>query len=127
VLIKLVFFARSVSQVGAALEGLSRVAQVQLIEASRQGRPLPLLYSSGVRYRRERGTENWLGPVDVLRLGYGDCEDLVAWRVAELREHGTPAQPYCYPPRPGLVHCVVRMPDGSIEDPSKRLGMGGEG
>ncbi len=25
-----------------------------------------------------------------------------------------------------LVHCVVRFPDGRIEDPSKILGMGGQ-
>jgi hypothetical protein len=29
--------------------------------------------------------------------------------------------------RPGLKHCVVRRADGTIEDPSKRLGMGGKG
>lgn len=126
-LIKLVFFTRSVAQVAAALEGLARVAQVQLMEAMGEGRPLPLLYASGVRYQRERGTEHWLGPVDVLRLGAGDCEDLVAWRVAELRQQGINAAPHCYAPAPGLVHCVVRWPDGSIEDPSRKLGMGGLG
>lgn len=126
--LRLVFTVRSVHQVTAALEGLSLVAQQQLMECARAGRPLPPLYLSGVRYRREPpGREDWIGPVDVYRQRWGDCEDLVAWRVAELREQGTPARPYCYQPRPGLVHCVVRLPDGSLEDPSRRLGMGGEG
>lgn len=128
-LIKLVFFTRSVAQIEAALFGLARVALVQMQEAARSGRPFPPLYESGVRYRRERaGREDWLGPVDVLRLGHGDCEDLVAYLVAQYWFHGhLSVQPHCYAPRPGLVHCVVRHSDGRIEDPSKMLGMGGVG
>lgn len=130
-LIKLVFFTRSTAQIEAALFGLCKVALVQMQEAAREGRPLPSLYSSGVRlrYRRERaGKEDWLGPVDVLRLMHGDCEDLVAYWVGEQWYHGNLAwQPHCYAPRPGLVHCVARSASGTIEDPSKRLGMGGVG
>lgn len=118
------FRVRGIEEVQAALEGLCCVALVQL---SRGG--FPPLYESGVRYQQERGTESWLGPRDVLRLGRGDCEDLVAWRVAELvLGKVVPqqrARPYCYAPRPGLVHCQVRLANGSIEDPSRRLGMGG--
>lgn len=126
--LKLRFFVRSPAQVLAALRGLCLVSQEQLREAMRRGRPLPPLYLSGVRYRREReGKEDWLGPVDAMRLGYADCEDLVAWLVAELRERGVAAEPHIYSPRPGLIHCVVRLPDGTIEDPSRKLGMGGKG
>jgi hypothetical protein len=108
------------AEVQAALWGLCRVAFVQLSES-----PYPSLYTSGVRYRREPfGQERWLGPRDVLRLGYGDCEDLVAWRVGELwlQRGMQAAEPRCYAPMPGLIHCVVRTPRG-MEDPSRQLGM----
>lgn len=116
---------RSVREIEALLEGLALVAQAQLMAASREGRPLPPLYSSGVRYRREIQAEEWLGPREVYAQGNGDCEDLVAWRVAELRLSGENAKPECYSPRDGLVHCVVRV-NGRREDPSARLGMGKE-
>ena len=44
------------------------------------------LYQSGVRYAREPiGSEVWQTALETQQLGKGDCEDLVAWRVAELR------------------------------------------
>ena len=118
------FRVHSVPQVTAALEGLVRVAMCQLREAREAGRPFPRLYESGVRYAPEDGAEEWLGPTDVYARGYGDCEDLVAWRVAELRLSGrTRAQGWCYSPRAGLIHCVVREGGRIVEDPSARLGM----
>jgi hypothetical protein len=85
----------------------------------------------------------WLPESDVL---VHNCDNLVAWRCAELRVAGVYAEPVIkwqhlpfevavglgYPAamvaHDGLwmVHCCVRMPDGSIEDPSKALGMGAE-
>ena len=59
----------------------------------------------------------------------GDCDNLGAWRAAELRELGIRAQPYItWRRRPdgGMTyHVIVRWPDGSSEDPSLLLGMGG--
>lgn len=61
-----------------------------------------------------------------------NCEDLACYRVAELRHrHGEPAQPYVTSKlvkskRYGtftLYHIRVQRADGSIEDPSKILGM----
>lgn len=93
----------------------------------------PRLYSSGVRYRRERwGREVWRDVSKTLAAGDGDCEDLAAWRCAELRifdrrdarlllrwkvKDGRP-----------LYHVLVALVDrgGSVvtvEDPSRRLGM----
>lgn len=121
--IRLAWVVRTVEEIEAALSGLCALASVQLA-----ARAYPPLYQSGVRYRAESGTEWWLGPRDVFRRGHGDCEDLVAWRVAELRAAGEVlARPACYSPQPGLVHCVVRRADGRIEDPSRVLGMGGVG
>lgn len=117
----------TVDEVSAALCGLTALARVQLDAAERAGAPVPALYASGVRYQREPGTEVWMGPRDVLRRGYGDCEDLAAWRAAELQRQGIQARAICYAPRPLLIHCVVQLPDGRREDPSRALGMGGEG
>jgi hypothetical protein len=61
-----------------------------------------------------------------------NCEDLACWRVAELRvRFGEAAQPYVTSqmlnsPEHGLFtlyHIRVRRADGTIEDPSKILGM----
>jgi hypothetical protein len=110
------------------------------------GSVLPPLYTSGVVYREEEpGHEDWLDVPAVLKQGYADCEDLAAYRAAELIVAGFDVEPVIkwqwisrdlmikqgYPahklPSKGvwLVHCCVRWPDGRIEDPSKILGMGG--
>lgn len=98
-------------------------------------RLVPLLYSSGVRYQREaRGREHWNDALTcvqrwrAMRVG-SDCEDLACWRAAELVALNVDprARPMLRNVRPGLKHAVVLRGDGSIEDPSKRLGMGGRG
>lgn len=111
-------------EVEALLEGLARVCAAQIAAGAVR---VPL-FSSGVRYEREpAGRERWQSARETLRRKAGDCEDLVAWRVAELRARGDNARPLVYQPRPGLLHCVVRRGDGSIECPSRILGMSGNG
>lgn len=89
---------------------------------------LPSLYQSGVRYRRESvGSEIWQLPTETARIGYGDCEDLAAWRCAELRLQGIPARMQVRQVRAGLWHVTVKLPNGKTEDPSRRLGMKGPG
>jgi hypothetical protein len=84
----------------------------------------PLLYQSGVVYRPEpRGSENWLTVPDLLRLGYGDCEDLASWRCAELRLEGEHAVPCVRRSGRRTYHAMVCREDGSIEDPSRVLGL----
>lgn len=118
----------------ALLECLVQI-NVVLMRAS----TFPDLYSTRVRYRQEPlGQENWRDAAIILRTGFGDCEDLAAYRVAELRvKHGIPAR--CVfrwktfnietkvgPRRVKLYHILVGVQrDGQllIEDPSKRLGM----
>lgn len=94
----------------------------------------PTLYASGVRYIREpEGWECWPDIGQVLAMGGGDCEDLAAWRVAELLEHGIPARPawrYRKVQLPSgtigtLYHILVYIPGRGFEDPSRALGMGG--
>lgn len=58
------------------------------------GYPIPPLYASGVRYKEDPpGQENWKDCLAVLADGHGDCDRLVAWRVAELLVAGCPAEP----------------------------------
>lgn len=116
--------------------------------------PYPDLYAAGVRYQVEpEGCEDWCDIPTVISQGWGDCEDLACWRVAELRvKHRIMAEPvikWKHIPyldlvklsqsgqwRPGpsgiprdgiiLIHVMVKYPDGHVECPSKRLGMKGE-
>lgn len=90
----------------------------------------PPLYLSGVRYAREprevRGrVELWDSVPVVLAQGWGDCDDLAAWRAAELSLAGVYALPVLVEvaPASGRYHVVVWRSDGAWEDPSARLGM----
>jgi len=101
---------------------------------------VPPLYSSGVRYENE---PNWkfdgqmveefaLIPI-VLGRGWGDCDDLAPWRVAELQQCGENAKIRVQwkrqiDPKTGkkgrkYFHIVVKRSNGYIEDPSAELGM----
>lgn len=89
----------------------------------------PMLYESGVVYQEEPpGAEDWQDIPTSLKLGWADCEDLAAWRAAELVvRHGVDARPdfTCDVRSDGsrLYHIFVRLPDGRTEDPSRELGM----
>jgi hypothetical protein len=135
------------------LEGLARINEwhirrsLRSYEKGLSNTVIPQLYASGVYYAEEApGREDWLDAPAVLRQGFADCEDLAAYRAAELRVAGFDVEPVIkwqwiprelmirqgYPadklPSKGvwLVHCCVRWPDGRIEDPSRILGMGGQ-
>lgn len=112
------------------------------------GMLVPPIYASGVRYRNDPpGQENWRDCYSVMAEGFGDCDNLVGWRVAELNAAGIPSEakikwqqipkplairlglaPANMIPESGIsmVHCVVQHPNGEIEDISKNLGMGGD-
>jgi hypothetical protein len=113
---------------------------------------LPLLYDSGVVYRREND-ETWCDFINMLAQGFEDCDGLAAARAGELMARGwealQPGDPgyeqakrlklkkiraevllrtNTAPDEPGLYHCVVRYKVGSQwhrDDPSARLGMHG--
>lgn len=81
-----------------------------------------------VRYRREgpRTVEDWSDAREVARRGFGDCEDLAAYRAADLAVGGVDARPVSYVTRSGrVIHVVVAIPDGRLLDPSRERGMGG--
>jgi len=115
--------ADGVEELEALLEGLVQLDVSQL----RRGL-CPPLYQANVRYQREpRGREKWQTARKTFALHTGDCEDLAAYRAADLRVVGIQAKAIIKDIRPGLKHALVRYPDGTIEDPSRRLGMGGKG
>lgn len=107
---------------------LLRAATMGLVALNRkilQRQPLPLLYRSGVRYATEgMGEEQWRTADQVYQSGIGDCEDLTAWRVAELQLAGVAAMPDIVRTGFRRYHARVRLPNGRIEDPSRKLGMG---
>jgi hypothetical protein len=76
-----------------------------------------------------KGIEIFLDIPGLMRRGKGDCNELVPMRVAELWNAGIAASPYLTkaPNDKGgwTYHAIVLWPDGSSEDVSLILGMGG--
>ena len=133
----------------AALRLLNWLAQENAILLRAQP-DLPLLYDSGITYRREPD-ETWCDFLNMLVQGHEDCDGLAAARAGELIARGWRAlrpgdegyelaqqlRPASLraevmlttrsePDNPGLYHCIVRYPlDGHWfrDDPSARLGM----
>ena len=116
--------ADGIEEIECLLEGLVRLDLSQL----RRGLAPPIYQQKKVRYKREeRGREEWQSAVHAMRKGGADCEDLAAWCAASYRLVGVNAKAIVKQVAPGLKHCLVLLPDGRIEDPSKRLGMKGKG
>lgn len=109
----------------AALEGLVRVNGLILDKNPH----LPPLYGARVKFAAIPH-DNWRRADTIAGEGWGDCEGLSAWRVAELRAgRGTDgvcddgARVGCYHTGPRKYHAVVIRGDDAIEDPSVLLGM----
>lgn len=112
------------------LEGLTMANVAYLLQQPHT----PNLYDAGIRYLEEDpGVDEWQDIPDTIARRFGDCEDLACWRVAELRVRG--GEPRAtreitvsdIPDKSGRVvttyHILVRHQDGTIEDPSRLLGM----
>lgn len=88
----------------------------------------PPLAKANIHYERELklgGAERWQTIPEILKTGRGDCEDLSAWRIAELRVRGYRAKPHVTGKR-GKWHIQVKVKYGKktvIYDPSKEMGM----
>lgn len=109
----------SAASYAAAIEGLVRINERILASGN-----FPPLYAAGVRYKREP-RDVWRHAGDVLKSRWGDCEDLAAWRAAELRASGEDPRAFVavYQSGPKRYHAIVGRGDGTTEDPSRRLGM----
>ena len=93
-------------------------------------RPLPPLYRSGVIFKpepRSNPCEEFADPYIVFKRKWGDCDDLVLWRLAELHAAGMEAFPQVMRALDGSgrYHIAVRHADGREEDPAKILYKGG--
>jgi hypothetical protein len=117
VLIALQVHAPDRDSLRLALAGLTAMNQALMA----RGR-VPSLYQSGVRYRRE-SPDRWSTADLVNARGFGDCEDLSAWRAAELRQAGEPAYADVRHVGGHQWHAYVVRGDGRSEDPSAALGM----
>jgi hypothetical protein len=114
---------------------------------------LPPLYQAGVVFQYEQdhgsGEEEFATPPDVYARGWGDCDDLVVYRLAELLADELQHQRFFSAPEerqrtilrklaagvalqrlPSIVakwqgeslHVLIRLPNGQTEDPSIILG-----
>lgn len=89
-----------------------------------RGNPMPPLYEAGIVYGKP-GKLAWYTAPILYRKKIGDCKDLACLRVAELHLLGEKgAKVDLLQVNPRLWHVRVRRANGTIEDPSKRLGMG---
>jgi hypothetical protein len=109
----------------ALAEGLVRLNCFYMEHADERGIETPSLYACGIVYRREpHGEEWWESAADALGVAThrsGDCEDLAAYRAAELRtflDEPTACVRIVRTKR-GSFHAIVQRGDGSIEDPSR--------
>lgn len=118
---------RGERELKVALEALTTIDKNEIVWYR-----LPPLYESGIRYRREfclapgvpETCERWLSARQLYTEKFGDCDDIATYRAAELQLQGETA--VAFPRRsPAGWHILVRRGDGSVEDPSKVLGMPG--
>jgi hypothetical protein len=114
---------RGADDVVSALRSHVAASVRDIARAARAGRPLPPMYAAGVRYDRRDAHERWQLPSETFARKRGDCEDLASWRAAELRLRGENATVGVRRTGPRVLHAVVIRGDGSVEDPSRRLGM----
>lgn len=88
----------------------------------------PKIYESGVSYIYKDSIEApaWQDVATCIAKKTGDCKDFAAWRCAELLEQGVACRPVIQWRKVGdayRFHALVLYQDGTLEDPSKLLGM----
>lgn len=111
----------------------SVLAQARVWARALKKKPLRPFYSLGLRYRPEPSNnlaEEWVDPYTMVKRGYGDCDDMVIMRLAQIfNESGfdvddlyarLPAWPTVAREKgTGRYHVFIGFPDGSWEDPAK--------
>lgn len=126
-IIRLDLNAREAAQL---LTGLVAVNLEQLRQAAASGVPLPSMIgeinAGRVRYRRADPLEHWKSYRELLRDGWGDCEDLAPACVAELLLRGIYATPWVYRSNAatGTYHVILWAEPWGLLDPSRSAGMG---
>ena len=99
--------------------------------AQMRANAFPSLQTRAIRYDLEESQELFDDATLVLSRRSGDCDDLAAYRLAEVwleGDHGARAyvrwQPDPTNEIPWGFHAMVQRGNGQIEDPSTALGMG---
>lgn len=110
----------------AALESVTRLNESLLSEGK-----VPTFEEArkkfDIRWKPEPpGDEHFDHAGTVIKRRWGDCDDLAPYQAASLRVTGEDpdATAIVYKSGPKRWHAVVQRGDGSIDDPSKRAGMG---
>lgn len=109
----------------AALESVTRLNESMLDKNEIPSFERGLKY--GVKWKPEPpGAEHFDHGREVISRGWGDCDDLAPWHAASLRHSGEDPGAKAIVKRSGkkMWHAVVQRTDGSIDDPSRRAGMG---
>ena len=77
-----------------------------------------------IRYQEEpnsgKGFEQWDSPWTVVARGWGDCDDLILYRLCELRAKGERAGVSLIK-KGDRFHAQVKRKNGDYEDPSTAL------
>ncbi len=109
----------------AALEATTRLNESMLKKDEVPTFDRGLKY--GIKWKPEPpGAEHFDHAATVVQRKWGDCDDLAPWHAASLRHTGEDPGATAIATRsgPNRWHAVVKRSDGSIDDPSKRAGMG---
>lgn len=125
----LVCLAQEPSRLSRSFQLVLNAAMQSAAEAMR-GNPLPPLYKSHVQYQSEpwagQGVEEFADPWTVYERGWGDCDDLIIYRGAELIVNGYPCHAaIIHDTRNDKYHTQIHRDFGNrcFEDPClQRLG-----
>lgn len=108
---------------------MDALAKVNVTFLKKHPETVPL-YQAPIKYFFDPNEPDpWQDIPTTLAKGYGDCEDLACWRIAEYRVKGIDARPLIrWRKRDGkmIYHALLRLPDGRTEDPSIAMGMRGK-
>ncbi len=109
----------------AALEATTRLNE-SLLDKNEIA-PFETQLKRGLKWQPEPpGDEHFDNGRILQNRGWGDCDDLAPLHAASLRHSGEDpkAEAIVKKSGPKLWHAVVRRGNGTIDDPSKRAGMG---
>lgn len=115
----------SANVLNAGLEAVTRLNESLL--KSNAVPPFETLLKRGLKWKPEPwGEEHFDHMATLAQRGWGDCDDLAPAHAASLRHSGEDPKARAVVRRTGpkMWHAVTERGDGSIDDPSKRAGMG---